>query len=117
MTRPNLLYNSLKVLCSDNCLVGAKLDMGMFPVVEPQTLEEIEEGIKATDGSRVVHASGAQRERERGEGMSHTWSAATNATAFLCTGFRSVIVGRDPRNDDAVSCGLNLCAACARLPQ
>ena len=41
MTKPNLLYNSLKVLCSDNCLVGAKLDMGMFPVMKNATKDKL----------------------------------------------------------------------------
>jgi len=41
MTKPNLLYNSLKVLCSENCLVGAKLDMGMFPVMKNATKEKL----------------------------------------------------------------------------
>jgi hypothetical protein len=41
MTKSNLLYNSLKVLCSDNCLVGAKLDMGMFPVMKNATKDKL----------------------------------------------------------------------------
>lgn len=40
MTKSNLLFNSLRVLCTSNCLVGAKLDMGMFPVMKGSTKEK-----------------------------------------------------------------------------
>ena len=40
MTKPNLLFKSLKLLCDSNCLIGAKLDMGMFPVMKNSTKEK-----------------------------------------------------------------------------
>lgn len=35
MTKPSYLFNLLKILCQEKCIIGAKLDMEMFPVMRP----------------------------------------------------------------------------------
>ena len=41
MTKSNLLFYSLKVLAQGNCLIGAKLDLEMFPAMKPATKEKL----------------------------------------------------------------------------
>ena len=33
MTKPTYVFNLLKILCQEKCIIGAKLDLEMFPVM------------------------------------------------------------------------------------
>ena len=41
MTKVSKLYQSLKVLCNEDVIVGAKLDLEMFPVMKESTKEKL----------------------------------------------------------------------------
>ena len=41
MTSSNSLYNSLKILCQKKCLIGARYDMEMFPVMKEKTKQAL----------------------------------------------------------------------------
>ena len=33
-TKGSMIFNSLKILCQEKCLLGARFDMEMFPVMK-----------------------------------------------------------------------------------
>jgi len=41
MTKPSLLFNSLKVLCNDHCLIGAKNDLEILTSMKRSTVDKI----------------------------------------------------------------------------